>query len=113
MGICWYCHWGWAKQVMDIYDAALEMPGSSWSAMHFGPAHIVWEDENFDRAEWCLENFDKYSEDLTEKEKAAVRWSLEELNKIPMHIRCPEPDDYDDEHPDQYPPPVTITMIRR
>jgi len=23
MGICWYCHWGWAKPVADIYDEAL------------------------------------------------------------------------------------------
>ena len=47
MGLCYYCHWGWPKPIADIYDKYLEIAGSS--AMHFGPAHVVWEDENFER----------------------------------------------------------------
>jgi hypothetical protein len=82
--------------------------------MHFGPAHIVWEDENFEthHIQRCLDNFDRYSEDLTEKQREVVRWSLEEMLKIPEHIRNPEPDDYDNEHPELYPPAEGVEMVR-
>ena len=116
MGVCWYCHWGWSKPVMEIYEAAqarlLEVSINNWSALHFGPSHVVWEDENFDSAEWCLEHFDEFSEKLTEEEKKIVRWSLEELAKIPLEIRCPEPKDYDGKHPELYPAAQGIEMIR-
>ena len=109
MGMCWYCHWGWPKPVADIYDKGVEM--SSWSAMHFGPGHIVWEDENFDSPEWCLENFEKYKRDYSDEELEGVRWSLEELAKLPLEIRDPQPDDYDDANPAKYPPPKGMIMI--
>lgn len=111
MGICWYCHWGWSKPVKDIYNQAVIKLG--WEGpLHYGPSHIVWEDENFDSAEWCLENFDKYKRDYTEEELAVVRWSLEELAKIPLCIRCPQPVDYDEENPNLFPPDSSITMSR-
>lgn len=111
MGICWYCYWGWAKPVADIYDKALALLGGNESPLHYGPAHIVWDDENWDSVEWCLKHFDEYADDLTEHEKHVVRWSLEELAKIPMNTRCVEPDDYDGEHPENYPP--SVETVRR
>lgn len=108
MGICWYCHWGWAKPVAEIYEEALRRLDGYDSPLHFGPAHIVWEDENFDSAEWCLENFEKYKGDYAPEELEIVRWSLEELAKLPMSVREIIPDDYDDEHPELYPPKVEV-----
>ena len=87
MGICWYCHWGWAKPVAEIYQEALKRLNGYASPLHFGPAHIVWEDENFDSAEWCLENFDNYKGDYTPEELEIVKWSLVELAKLPLDDR--------------------------
>ena len=108
MGICWYCHWGWAKPVAEIYLAALEKLDGWEGPLHYGPAHIVWDDENFDSAERCLESFDEYRGDYTDEELEVVRWSLEELAKLPLGDRCIEPDSYDGEHPELYPPRVEV-----
>jgi len=113
MGICWYCHWGWPKVVADIYDKALSELDGYDSPLHFGPAHIVWEDENFDSAEWCLEHFDEYTGDYSLEDLAIVKRSLEELAAVPVNDRCVEPDDYDDEHPALFPPPKGVEMVRR
>ena len=85
---------------MDGYD----------SPLHFGASHIVWEDENFedDSIKFCLDNFEKYKGDYSNEELVVVRWSLEELLKIPFNIRCPEPEDYDGEHPELYPPKIEM-----
>ena len=112
MGICWYCYWGWPKPVADIYLKALECLDGNKSPLHFGPAHVVWEDENWDSAEWCLEHFDKYVGDNSEADLAIVRESLKELVKLPMAVRCVEPEDYDDEHPEAYPPAAGIEMVK-
>lgn len=107
MGICWYCHWGWPKAIRDIYDQVLaKLDGNE--PLHFGSAHIVWEDDNFDSAQWCLDNFDKYADDLSEKEKTIVRESLEQLLLISGRIISAQPENYDDEHPENYPPPSDI-----
>jgi hypothetical protein len=111
MGICWYCHWGWPKVVADIYKEAVKKLGGNSDPLHYGPSHIVWSDENFDSAEWCLENFDGYGVRLSEKEKVVVRWSLEELAKIPMNEREVEPEDYDGQNPQNYPPPKGVEMV--
>ena len=106
--ICWYCHWGWPKAIHDIYNhATLKLNGNT-DPLNYGPAHIVWEDENFDSAQWCLDNFDKYSQDLSEKDKEIVRWSLEQLLLLPDNVINSEPDDYDGENPENYPPPENI-----
>jgi len=104
MGICWYCYWGWPKAIKDIYDKAIEKLDGDENPLHFGPSHIVWEDENFDSAQWCLDNFDKHSDNLSDEDKAVVRWSLEQL-LLPDNVINSEPEDYDDEHPENYPPP--------
>lgn len=113
MGICWYCYWGWPKAIADIYKAALDKLDGWESPLHFGPAHIVWEDENFDSAEWCLEHFEEYTgnDDYTAEHYAIVRWSLEELAKLPMSERDVEPANYDEKHPELFPPPAGLTMI--
>jgi hypothetical protein len=114
MGICWHCYWGWPKPVADIYDEAcnlLEDPDGF--ALRFGPGHIVWEDENWDSAEWCLEHFDKYSERLDKKEKGIVYQSLIKLAAIPLKERDICPENYDDVHPEMFPPPIGVVMVRR
>ncbi len=83
MGICWYCYWGWPKLVAEIYQKALKDLNGYDFPLQFGPGHIVWSDENFDSAEWCLENFDKYKGDYSDEELTIVKWSLEELASFP------------------------------
>lgn len=111
MGICWWCHWGWPKPIRDIYDEALRKLDGDESPLHYGPAHIVWEDENWDSAQWCLDNFDDYCGDHNKEDLAVVRWSLEELLKVDERFKC-EPDDYDEENPSNYPPPSDWVMVR-
>lgn len=109
MMYCWYCHWGWPKPVADIYDSAMEtiekFGGDAQGAMHFGPAHCTWEDENFDTAETELSHFDDYitrwntdygsdfhatpTQRFSAGELVIVRWSLVELCKLPMELREP------------------------
>lgn len=111
--ICWYCHWGWARPVAEIYKAALEKLDGYSGPLHCGPSHIVWEDENWDSADWCLENFEKYAVGCgySDEELAVVRWSLEELAKLPLEQREIEPDDYDGFHPERYPPAVEVVKM--
>ena len=111
MGVCWYCHWGWAKRVAEIYREAVNMAEDAYWALHFGPTHIIWEDENFDdhSIEFCTgEMSGPDNSRFSEMQLEAVRWSLEELAKIPEHERCIEPDGYDGEHPERYPPKCEV-----
>lgn len=113
MGICWHCHWGWPDYVADIYNEALERLEGDIYPLNFGPAHIVWEDENWDSVDWCLENFDKHTyEDYSAEQLEVVRWSLQELAKIPLEKRDLEPEDYDEEHPENFPPPEGVRMVK-
>ena len=113
MGICWDCYWGWPKAVADIYDKALADLDGDVSLLHDGPSHIVWADENFHSAEWCLEYFDEYKGGISNQALMIVRRSLEELSKIKLAERCIEPADYDDAHPELYPPPKDVEMVIR
>jgi len=112
MGICWYCHWGWPKPVAAIYEKALDALEGDDSPLLYGPGHIVWADENFHSAEWCLEHFEDHTGDRGEADLAIVRQSLEELAKLPLDVRCVEPEDYDEEHPENFPPLAGIEMVR-
>jgi hypothetical protein len=115
MGTCWYCYWGWAKPVAEIYkEALIRLQGDS-SPLHYGGSHIVWEDENFEDRNvlWCLEQLKEHRadySDYTDEDLEIVKWSLNELMKIPENIRCPVPENYDDEHPELFPP--TTETIR-
>ena len=113
MGICWYCHWGWPRVVADIYIKAVADLNGNGSPLEFGPSHIVWSDENFNSAEWCLEHFDEFGKHLSQNELAVVKTSLEALAKIPLADRCVEPEDYDGENPELFPPPKGIEMVRK
>jgi hypothetical protein len=108
--ICWYCYWGWSKPVKDIYNKYINIAGES--AMHYGAAHIVWDDENFEREhiKWCLDNFEiGKREDSTDEENKATKQSLIDLLELPDDILCPEPEDYDGIHPENYPPTIEVS----
>ena len=82
--------------------------------MHYGPAHSVWEDENFEResVEWCLDHFEEdMREDAIPEEYAAVRQSLVALLFLPDNVLTPCPEDYDNERPEQYPPQVQTVRV--
>jgi hypothetical protein len=96
-------------QVAEIYLKYLAVAG--FYNMHFGPAHVVWEDENFECAESCIEYCDKREfvpDHCTEEQLAAVRQSLVELSELPDDLRYAEPADYDGEHPENYPPTTPV-----
>lgn len=113
--ICWYCYWGWPEVIYEIYMRAANEIGSD--PLHWGPAHVVWEDENFTSAERCLENFEEFRGKCTDEELAVVRRSLEELAEVPLEIRdiAKEYEDAAEDnpniHPKDYPPPPHIKMI--
>lgn len=115
-GICWYCHWGWSKPVRDIYNQAkAKLHGDEWP-LDNGPSHVVWSDENFeeDSIRYCLQECDDPKpgdEDISPEQMAIVRWSLEELLKLPKEVREPCPADYDGENPEKYPPINGIEMV--
>lgn len=111
--ICWYCYWGWSKSVVDIYNKYITIAGES--AMHYGAAHIVWDDENFERehVQWCLDNFEEYKRDNSDEENEAVRQSLIELLKLEDSTLAPEPLNYDGIHPENYPPLVEMARHDR
>lgn len=112
MSVCWYCYWGWAKPVAEIYQESLKrLDGNSFPLL-YGPAHVVWEDENFDLAELCLRTFESQGNGYTDSQLDIVRWSLEQLIKLPPEDRCIEPSDYDGEHPEMYPPTVEVGKAR-
>lgn len=111
MGICWYCYWGWAKPVAEIYLEALRRLDGYEDPLQFGPSHIVWADENWHSAESCLEHFEENRGYFSDEELSIVKWSLQELAKLPMEVRCIEPEDYDDEHPELYPPKVEVIKV--
>lgn len=85
--MCWYCSHGWHPKVQEIHDRYEAIAGES--AMHYGPAHIVWDDENFERehVQWCLdEGMKTFGGDFTKDELDAVRASLVELLALPDDV---------------------------
>lgn len=90
--ICWYCYWGRPKAIREIYEKYINIAGEP--AMHCGAAHIVWDDENFEREhiQWCLDNFEENKrEDNIEEENEAVKKSLIELLELSDDILESEP----------------------
>ncbi len=113
---CWYCHWGWSKAVVQIYKKYINEAGES--AMHYGAAHIVWDDENFERhhVQWCLDNFEEYKhKEASDAENEAVKQSIIELLELPDELLDPEPQSYkdadEDADPQDYPPTVGMDRI--
>lgn len=111
MSICWWCHWGWPKPIRDIYEEALKKLDGDESPLHYGPAHVVWEDENWDFAQYCLDHFDEREYKYSPEDLEVVRWSLEELLKIDKKF-LEEPEGYEGEEPEKYPPPKDWDMMK-
>lgn len=119
MSDCWWCCWGWPKQIRDIYDDAVKQLGDCDYALHWGPAHVVWEDENWDCAAWCLRECDdpKWLPEFSERELAVVRESLRRLLAVPEEFKN-EPAGYVESieslnHPERYPPPGHWEMVKK
>lgn len=120
MGVCWHCYWGFSAKVQAIYERAEIVAG--YDNMHYGPAHAVWDDQNMDKVsiQMCLDSFDKYwrresfaySEYSEEKQKNAVRQSLLALLELPDDVLDPCPANYDDKHPENFPPSVPMANPR-
>ena len=102
--MCYWCHWGWPKPIRDIYDGCVARVGES--PLLYGPAHIVWADENWESAQWCLDHFNEYKRDYTEDELKIVRESLEKLLVTPDEYKT-EPGGYNEckHDPANFPPP--------
>lgn len=113
MGFCPFCYYGWPKPIVDIYRKYAPIAGES--AMHYGAAHIVWDDENFGREpiQWCLDNFEKYKrDDCTDAENEAVRESLKELLLLSDDILNPFANIDCDASPDTWAKPEGIEFVR-
>lgn len=122
MSTCWWCHWGWPKQISDIYKKALSQLTND-SSLNYGPAHVVWADENWDCVQWCLDNFDSWKSEcnkgqFSDFDLEIVRQSLIELMAVPDEFKI-EPIGYDDSdsdesgNPENFPPPLHWIMIRQ
>ena len=116
MGVCWWCVWGWPKPIQDIYDKYKQELGDD-VALLYGPAHIVWADENWDSVDWCLENFDTWVKDWNDNqyqtdELEIVRKSLLELKSLPDEFKEePAGFDFDESDPNDFPPPDDWVMV--
>jgi hypothetical protein len=98
--------------VADIFlKAKAALAGDDYPLM-YGPAHVVWSDENWHLAQDCIDAFDKYRRDLTDEQARVVRHSLEQLAALPQSAWDVEPEDYDEEHPENYPPPEGVEMVK-
>ena len=75
------------EKIDAIYEEALRRLRGDNSALIYGPSHIVWDDDNYDSAEFCLQNFEALKGKFSIDDLAIVRWSLEELLIIPLVIR--------------------------
>ena len=103
--MCYWCHWGWPKPIRDIYDGCVNQLCGNESPLLHGPSHIVWADENWDSAQWCLDHFNKYKGDYTDDKLRVVRESLERLIAVPDEYKQ-EPIGFDDDSdPADFPPP--------
>jgi hypothetical protein len=102
--ICWFCHWGWAKPVQDIYEKYKALVGEH--ALKYGHTHIVWEDENFDDdcVTGCIGEYKYADDDSTEEDLKLIDESLRELLLVPKKFR-EFPAEYDGDNPAAYPPP--------
>lgn len=108
---CWYCFWGWATPVAEIYLESKALLHGDDSALQFGPAHVVWSDENWGTStiELCLKECENHT-DLDPKDLLIVKNSLIRLLEIPEEVRECEPKDYDGINPGNYPPKTDIIL---
>jgi len=110
---CWYCYWGWAVPAAKIFNEAKRRLDGWDDPLTLGPAHIVWADENFDdnSIKVCLDSCDKNKTDWPDDIIVVVKWSLEELLKIPEKDRDIEPQasrDDEDSSAELFPPTCPV-----
>ena len=119
--MCWFCTWGWPKPIADIYDRALERLDGNDSPLHWGAAHIVWEDSNFGRehVQLCLDkgtDGQYWGEHHSEEDRRIVLDSLRELLELPDEVLDPlkgrVPEGYAGDLEDIPPPPGMILVKR-
>ena len=112
MKTCWWCYWGWPEPIVEIYQWAADKLGDDYHLMA-GPAHAVWHDENWNLAAECIKDIDSGRPcGLNSRELAAVRESLVKLCRLPQEY-LKEPDGYDGENPEKFPPPAHWKMTPR
>jgi hypothetical protein len=111
--VCWWCYWGWPKQISDIYTKAVEALGGDNSPLVSGPAHAVWSDENWDAAQRCLDSMnDRFEEfEFSAETMAVVRQSLVDLLAVPDDFK-EEPSEYEGFSPSKFPPPAHWEMVK-
>lgn len=122
--ICWYCHWGWAKPIADIFLKAKEALGGNDELLIYGVGHIIWADENFSLAHVnkCLSDWPDWVDSTRDLNKSGikdvslgecliVRYALQQLADIIESIPEVEPEDYDGEHPENYPPLGEVVKV--
>lgn len=82
--------------------------------MKYGIAHVVWEDENFDSAQWCIDNAEKYASCYGADVDAVVIESLKMLLLVDSKY-TQWPREYEnagsDANPADYPPPSDWEMV--
>lgn len=84
--MCWYCTHGWPEPISNIYVKAVKQLDGDETPLLYSDSHVVWEDCNFHLAQLCLDKFGLYSDQYNDEEKAVIRWSLEELLKVPSEF---------------------------
>ena len=85
----------WPPKVYAIFNKALDDLEQDDTPLLFGPAHVVWEDENFNSARSCLDSFEEFSyPDYSPEQLAIVRRSLEELDALPESDKEEEPEEH-------------------
>lgn len=114
--MCYWCYWGWPKPIRDVYDKAVSALGGYTDPLHFGPAHVVWDDECWGHANWCLDWFDESKQNrsrgrFSDDELEVVRQSLIDLIVVPDEFKY-VPKYYDFEHPENFPPPAHWVMVK-
>lgn len=129
--MCYWCYWGWPVELADIHDESVERieaileplrfnketfeevqtePPSGFSALHFGPGHVLWEDENWDCADYCLKECDgEMVEGWVPAAVEVLRDSLRRVIALPDHLKR-EPEGYseDETDPKDFPPPWPV-----
>lgn len=111
---CWYCYWGVAKPVADIYQWAVDNAG--WQVIEYGPGHIVWSDHNLEdgHIDACIADAEDriFRKRYSAEELGVAVEALKRLRKVPENVRCCEPAEYKGENPELFPPPAGLVMVK-
>ncbi len=89
-------------------------PTSGFNALRFGPAHVVWEDENWDCIDFCIKECedDRFCA-WPEFAVRLVQYSLIDLKALGIENIEVCPEDYDGWNPANFPPPDGVEMVKK